>query len=318
MTLYRSARAIVGASGEGLVDWDAVATAAKRSTTPGSLDLSEAEIQGYESDVRDARNRLRDVSGARFDLPDTIQVQDRHHWIDANVATFRRVMTPFEEHVEVGLPGVARVLNTGSMSLMLGFLARNVLGQYDPLLLADDPADHELYFVRPNIVAVADELDVDYDRFRRWIAFHEVAHAAEFGAAPWLSDHLTEQLESGVEGLADGSLDRSAFTELQTAMTAVEGYAELLMDQAFDDEYADLRRKLDDRRGGQGPIGKLLRRALGLGIKERQYERGKAFFQGVAELEGLDATHVVWESPEHLPTEAELDTPAGWVKRVDP
>jgi len=316
MTLYRSARAIVGASGDGLVDWDAVATATKRSTARGSLDLSAEEIEGYETDVREARTRLREVSGVRFDVPETIQVQDRHHWIDANVTTFRRVMTPFEEHVEVGLPGVARVLNTGTMSLMLGFLARNVLGQYDPLLLADDPSDHELYFVRPNIRHVAGELDVEYDRFRRWIAFHEVAHAAEFGAAPWLSDHLTEQLEQGVETLAGGNLDRSAFTELQTAMTAVEGYAELLMDAAFDDEYSDLRRKLDERRGGQGPIGRLLRRVLGLGIKEQQYERGKAFFQGVTELEGLDATHAVWDDPANLPTEAELDDPAAWLQRV--
>jgi len=37
-------------------------------------------------------------------------------------------------------------------------------------------------------------------------------------------------------------------------MTAVEGYAEVLMDRAFDGEYADLRRKLDERRGGGGPV----------------------------------------------------------------
>jgi uncharacterized protein (DUF2342 family) len=318
MTLYRSARAIVGASGDGIVDWDAVAMAAKRSTPRGSLDLSDEEIAGYETDVHEARDRLREVSGTEFPIPETVQIQDRHHWIDANVATFSRVMSPFEEHIEVGLPGVARVLNTGTMSIMLGFLARNVLGQYDPLLLADDPSDHELYFVRPNIVQVAEQLDVEYDRFRRWIAFHEVAHAAEFGAAPWLSEYLTDQLETGVELLSEGTLDRTAFTELQTAMTAVEGYAELLMDEAFDEEYADLRSKLDERRGGQGPIGRLLRRVLGLGMKERQYERGKAFFQGVLDQAGLAATHVVWEAPEHLPTADELDAPEQWIERVDP
>jgi uncharacterized protein (DUF2342 family) len=318
MTLYRSARAIVGASGDGIVDWDAVAEAAKRSTSRGSLDLSDEEIAGYKTDVREARDRLREVSGAHFEVPETVQIQDRHHWIDANVATFSRVMKPFEEHIEVGLPGVARVLNTGTMSVMLGFLARNVLGQYDPLLLADDPTDHELYFVRPNIVHVAAELDVEYDRFRRWIAFHEVAHAAEFGAAPWLSEYLTEELEAGVDLLADGTIDRAAFRELQTAMTAVEGYAELLMDEAFDEEYADLRSKLDERRGGQGPIGRLLRRVLGLGMKERQYERGKAFFQEIVDRDGLDATHAVWAAPENLPTADELDAPEQWLQRVDP
>lgn len=318
MTFYRSVRAIVGASGEGIVDWSAVAEAAKRSTERGSIDLSDEEIAGYKMDVHDARDRLREVSGTEFEVPETVQIQDRHHWIDANVTTFRRVMSPFEEHIEVGLPGVARVLNTGTMSVMLGFLARNVLGQYDPLLLADDPTDHELYFVRPNIVQVASQLDVEYDRFRRWIAFHEVSHAAEFGAAPWLSEYLTDQLESGVELLSEGALDTTAFTELQTAMTAVEGYAELLMDEAFDDEYADLRAKLDQRRGGQGPIGQLLRQVLGLGMKEQQYERGKAFFQDVVDHAGLEATHVVWDAPENLPTADELEAPKQWLERVDP
>ena len=185
---------------------------------------------------------------------------------------------------ELALPGVARVVNTGTMTVMLSFLGNNVLGQYDPLLLAEaDDADHGLYFVRPNIVRVADSLDVDYPRFRRWIAFHEVAHAAEFGAAPWLSTHLEQRMERGIEALADGGLDREAFRELDAAMTAVEGYAELLMDRAFDDDYTDLRAKLDARRGGGGPLSQLLRRLLGLGLKRRQYERGAEFFTAVAD-----------------------------------
>jgi len=90
---------------------------------------------------------------------------------------------------------LSRIANTGSMAFTLGFLARNVLGQYDPLLLADEPdADHGLYFVHPNIVAVAASLDVEYPRFRRWIAFHEVTHAAEFGAAPWLPEYLESRV----------------------------------------------------------------------------------------------------------------------------
>jgi uncharacterized protein (DUF2342 family) len=316
VSLYRSVRAVAAASGDGAIDWSAVAAAAKASTPPGDLDVSAAEREAYAADVGDARDRIRSVGGVDFDLPRTVEVQHRHHWIDANVATFRRVMEPLEEHTGV-FPGVARVVNTGSMSFMLGFLARNVMGQYDPLLLADND-DHALYFVRPNIQRVAGQLDVEYDRFRRWIAFHEVTHAAEFGAAPWLSAHLEHRMEQGVEALANGSIDREAFSELDSAMTVVEGYAELLMDHAFDDEYADLREKLEARRSGQGPLAKLVRRLLGLGMKRRQYERGKAFFESVAEVRGLDATAAVWEGPENLPTPSELDDPGAWIARVDP
>jgi uncharacterized protein (DUF2342 family) len=317
MNIYRSVRAVTGASGTGIVDWDAVAEAAKASTPPGELSLSPDERVGYKTDVQDARERLQTVGEVEFDLPDTIEIQNRHHWIDANVETFERVMRPIEEKGQGLFPGVARVANTGTMAFMLSFLGKNVLGQYDPLLLAEaDDADHGLYFVHPNIKRVADSLDVDYPRFRRWIAFHEVSHAAEFGSAPWLSDYLEERMEEGVEALTEGSLDRQAFRELDTAMTAVEGYAELLMDRAFDDDYADLRRKLDARRRGGGPVAMLVRRLLGLGLKRRQYERGAEFFTAVADARGVATASKVWEHPDNLPTDDELDHPERWVRRV--
>ncbi|UPV74734.1 zinc-dependent metalloprotease [Halorussus limi] len=317
MSLYRSVRAIADASGTGPIDWHAVAEAAKASTDPGSIEMSPSEQEGYATDVRDARARVREVSGAEFDVPDTIEVQNRHHWIDANIDTFRRVMEPIEEHGPDIMPGVARTINTGTMSLMLSVLGKNVLGQYDPLLLADGD-EHALYFVRPNIERIARELDVNYDRFRRWIAFHEVTHAAEFGAAPWLSEHLETRMESGIDALAQGHLDREAFKELDAAMTAVEGYAELLMDGAFDDEYADLREKMEARRQGGDPLSRLVRRMLGLGLKRRQYERGKAFFEAVAARRGIEGATVVWDRPENLPTDAELDDPEQWLARVNP
>jgi len=320
MNLFRSVRAVTEASGSGTgpIDWEAVAEAAKAGVEPGDLDLPASEQEAYATDVREARERLRSVGGVEFDLPDSIEIQNRHHWIEANIRTFRRVMRPFEEHGPTVLPGLTRSVNTGSMAFMLSFLAKNVLGQYDPLLLAEaDDAGHELYFVHPNIVETAGVLDVDYPRFRRWIAFHEVSHAAEFGAAPWLADYLEERLEEGIETFTEGGFDRQSFHDLNVAMTAVEGYAELLMDRAFDDDYADLRAKLDARRQQGGPLTKLVRRLLGLGLKRRQYERGARFFRTVADARGVEAASAVWERPENLPTENELDHPERWLARVE-
>ena len=316
MGLYHSVRAVAGASGDGPIDWAAVAEAAKESTEPGDLTVSDDERSGYATDVRDARDRVREVGEIDFDLPETVEIQHRHHWIDANVETFKRVMAPIEQRAD-RVPGVARVVNTGSMAFALSFLANNVLGQYDPLLLADGD-EHALYFVRPNIRQVATQLNVDGDRFRRWIAFHEVTHAAEFGAAPWLSDHMEEAMEEAVDNLSGGSLDRESLGQLDTTMTAVEGYAELLMDRAFDDEYDDLRAKIDARRQGRGPIAELVRELLGMGMKRQQYERGKAFFDTVADARGVAAAGRVWESPDHLPTDDEIERPQLWIDRIDP
>lgn len=313
MSLFRAVRAVADAEGDGPVDWSAVGNAARAATEPGDLTLTEAEHRGYADDVADARDGIRDAAGIDFELPNTVQVQNRHHWIDANLATFERLLGPLEEQASLA-PSLARSANTGSMALTLGFLANNVLGQYDPLLLGD--GDHELYFVHPNIESVASVLDVDRDRFRRWIAFHEVAHAAEFGAAPWLAPHLEDAMEETVSKLATGEFDREALGELNVTMTAVEGYAELVMDRAFDREYEDLRQKLDDRRRNVGPVSALIRRLLGFGMKREQYERGKAFFDAVADKRGVAGTAVVWEAPANLPTDAELDDPDAWLSRV--
>lgn len=317
MSVYHSLRAIAGASGESIIDWEAVAEAAKASMAPGELSLSSGQQQGYADDVREARLAIQDVADIAFQLPDTIEIQNRHHWVDANIAMFQRVIQPLEEKTTAQVPELARIVNTGSMSVTLGFLGRNVLGQYDPLLLADAPQDeHGLYFVHPNIVTAADELDVDFERFRRWIAFHEVTHAAEFGQAPWLPDYLVTQMERGIDSLSQGSLDRDAFVELQTTMTVVEGYAELLMDEAFDDEYETLRQKLEQRREGAGPVSALLRRLLGIRMKQQQYERGRAFFDAVVEQTDLRTATSVWDHPDRLPTAAELDQPTAWIDRV--
>ena len=315
MGLYESVRAVTSASGDGPVDWDAVTSAAKSSTDPGSIDLSAAERAAYAADVRDARDRVREVGAIGFDLPESVEIQNRHHWIDANVVTFQRVMSFLEEQITL-FPGTARVVNTGTMAVALSFLGNNVLGQYDPLLLAEGD-DHALYFVHPNIQQVAAELAVDAERFRRWIAFHEVAHAAEFGAAPWLGDHLEAQMEETFAAIRDRQLARISVGELNTTMTAVEGYAELVMDRAFDDEYADLRAKVDARRRNRGPVASVVGRLLGLGMKRRQYERGKAFFEAVADARDVAFAARVWERPENLPSDAELDDPARWLARMD-
>ncbi len=317
MNLYRSVRAVAGASGTDAIDWAAAAEAAKASTDPGSLEVDAAERAAYARDVRDARTAVREAAGLEFDVPEAVEIQNRHHWIDANIATFERVMAPMENQLGA-FPGAARTINTGTMTVLLAFLGRNVLGQYDPLLLADTPDDdHALYFVRPNILKAADVLEVDADRFRRWIAFHEVTHAAEFGAAPWLSTHLESRMREGIDALSEGAFDRDAFKELNTTMTVVEGYAELLMDHAFDDEYEALRRKLDARRQGRGPLQQLFRRLLGLGLKQRQYERGKSFFEAVVASRDVTFASQVWDHPDCLPTEEELDAPGRWVSRMD-
>jgi uncharacterized protein (DUF2342 family) len=314
VNFYRAVRAVADASGDGPIDWGGVGESSKAATAPGDLDISSDEIEGYRDDVCAARDRVRAVGGIDFDLPESIEVQHRHHWIDANIGTFERILRELDTEVRF-LPGIVRTVNTGSMAVSISFLANNVLGQYDPLLLSQDE-EHALYFVHPNIERIADRLSVDLPRFRRWIAFHEVTHAAEFGTAPWLTDHLEGLIEEVISDISSGQFNRGDFKQIDVTMTAVEGYAELLMDQTFDAEYEDLRRKLDERRQGGRPITQLMRHLLGLTRKRRQYERGKDFFETVANTEDVQTAGLVWDREKNLPTDEELDNPSLWLTRM--
>ncbi|MDZ7850459.1 MAG: zinc-dependent metalloprotease [Halodesulfurarchaeum sp.] len=310
------ARAVAGADGTGGVDWPAARKAARSLTRPGDLDLDTAAREAYAADIRDARTEIQAEAGVEFDLPPTVEVQNRRHWTDATLSTLESAFEPFAN--EAGrFPALTVPLNTASIAGSVAYLSRRVMGQYDPRLF-DENRSHGLYIVHPNVVSGATELGVDPGRFRRWIAFHEVAHAAEFGMAPWLRDYLAERVLAVISTLSTGSIPRREYGELNRAMTAVEGYAELLMDAAFDDETADLRRKLDERRSGGGPLSKLIARVLGLDIKRAQYERGSAFFEAIVAERGLQAAGHVWTDPTRLPREAELESPERWLERVPP
>ena len=102
-------------------------------------------------------------------------------------------------------------------------------------------------------------------------------------------------------------------------MSVIEGHAEHVMDVAAAElgpGVAELRRRLDQRRARRGGLGDVIGRLLGMDLKLRQYELGKAFCDAVAEAGGGDSLRLVWRSADDLPDLAELEDPARWLDRV--
>ncbi|MFW6449035.1 MAG: zinc-dependent metalloprotease [Halobacteriota archaeon] len=314
MNLVRSLRAIRSAEGAGIVDWEAASTAARESTPRGDLDLDDAERAHYRAAIEEAHGAVEDALDRTVTLPPTVEILDRHHWIDRTAASFGRIVDP--TLADVTHHPAARTVNTATASVTLGLLARRVVGQFDPALFGD-PDDRALYLVHPTLEHVAGELDVAPGRFRRWVTHHEMAHAAEFTVAPWLGPHLEEHIAGSLDSLADGRLDREAVAELDRTMTVVEGFAELVMDEAMAGDVADLRTRLEARRAGMNPLIQLLDWVLGIASKRRQYERGRSFFRAVHRERGIEGALSVWTRPAALPTRDELDDPAAWLQRVD-
>jgi putative hydrolase len=82
--------------------------------------------------------------------------------------------------------------------------------------------------------------------------------------------------------------------------------------------YEGLREAMERRRRSRSTPERILGRLLGLDLKMRQYELGRAFCEAVANEGGMEALNRVWESPEALPDLGELDRPPDWVARTAP
>jgi len=70
------------------------------------------------------------------------------------------------------------------------------------------------------------------------------------------------------------------------------------------------------RRRSPGTLWRVLGKVLGLELKMKQYETGRAFCDSVVDGAGIEALNLVWESPDALPSQHELDSPGLWLARV--
>ncbi|MDA1358391.1 zinc-dependent metalloprotease [Glycomyces luteolus] len=112
---------------------------------------------------------------------------------------------------------------------------------------------------------------------------------------------------------------REAISQIQALMTLLEGHAESVMDgvgRTAINHVALLRRRFDRRRANPTTLQRFLRQLLGLDAKMRQYAAGRRFVDHVVTEHGVTGFNRVWERPEHLPTETEIDHPEQWIARV--
>src|SRR6202521_1788709 len=212
-------REILRRAGTRLIDWESVRQIARRRLGMAGALMNAADRAAAEAFYRAELLRIEPVVAAAIgaELPralETPAVIDRLEWIDLTLATFEQLFGRVERIVSEGTTGVdtpgralARILNRSlgnqQLGLLMAFLARKVLGQYDVSLLAAGPATRgRLNFVEPNITASAATLGVPLGQFRTFIALHEATHAFEFEAYPWLRDHFAAAVGEAVEQLA--------------------------------------------------------------------------------------------------------------------
>jgi coenzyme F420 biosynthesis associated uncharacterized protein len=269
------------------------------------------------------------------------QALDRFGWVDLNVGILRDALEPLGAAQE--RLSNSRMLEFGRgvldryVGLILGFLSRRVLGQYDPQLLGREPAGSPgLYLVEPNIADWEEEADLPGEALRRWLILHELTHAWQFGAHPWLRDHLNgmlgEVLGAAIDrrrspaqrlfALTAGMREQlSVVNRVQATMSLVEGYSNLVMDVVGREvlpEFDVLEAAHKARLGEKSIFEQLFWKLTGLELKLQQYVIGERFCKEIHDQYGMRLLNRAWEGPATLPTMEELRKPELWARRIKP
>jgi coenzyme F420 biosynthesis associated uncharacterized protein len=159
--------------------------------------------------------------------PAEARVVDRAEWVSVNITAFQRLLRPlldsFGEKLATasakGRPkpedpsandgdgeavapskplSLGRKLAGTELGMLLGWMSRRVLGQYD-LLVTDDPTGivetatapaDIVYVVGPNLAALEQRFGFPPEEFRLWVALHECTHRAQFTGVPWMRGYF--------------------------------------------------------------------------------------------------------------------------------
>lgn len=282
-----------------------------------------------------------------------LHVADRTEWIDSSIKGFGRTLEPILQRAEEGAGDIAWAVSatvlTAQVGFLLGFLSSRVLGQYDtgPLISRTEvEGPGEVFFLDGNVVLAAGRLGVPADALRLWIVLHEMTHAFQFEAHPWLRRYLgdlfegvlsplTERLgvREFIRRLADNlsrggralelmmSLEqREKFYQMQATMSLIEGYSDYVMHnvgRSLVPGYDHLKQRMQNSRMQRPPLENAIFRITGLDLKLQQYRLGEEFVNAVAMRHGMEGLNRVWEQPAYLPTLPEIEDPSLWLMRME-
>lgn len=346
-----------------LIDWNLVRQTAVRVSQTDQAPVRNRTLarEQYTDMVRRSEPLIANYLQVR--LPEPIQrivVTDRREWLNANIDSFTSLFQFIEDLYQrnasqqtmgqVLAANVNRRVMSVQVGVLLGVLARKVLGQYDLSLLAPEPQSGALYFVEPNIDNVQRSLGLDAHDFRLWIALHETTHAYEFEAYPWVRDHFNSLLRryfdtvnDQLQGLRGGlgpvlarifenmgkgqhwmemlqtPAQRALFNELQALMSLVEGYSNHIMNAIGKQvlpNFEEIEQRIEQRKGGRSLAEQLFNRITGMDLKMLQYQQGQHFVDTIVQQRGIGFATKVWQRAENLPTLDEIRNPERWIARM--
>ena len=190
----------------GLVDWRTVErlTALIPAGPSASRSARASSVAVLRRSARESPTWVARITGlhrAAQQVAETtrVSVVDRAGLVRASTRALRGLMeqVPAPQASEaVRLVGAAEM--AGAMSL----LATRLLGQVVPAagtgadgdVGREGEASPHLLLVAPNVLAMRRQLDLDMLDLPAWVCLHEMTHAVQLAAAPWLGPYLSDSM----------------------------------------------------------------------------------------------------------------------------
>ncbi len=364
--LGRQIRNVIRHPSDEVINWDqvrdiAIATLNIQKWKPP--ELSAPMIEQYQIMLETAERKVREYTGLNAEnLPEKIEVFSQKEWIEANIPSFRYLFEPLSEkyldyvektgYRDKAGEKIGHTLLTIQIGIIIGYLARNVLGQFD-LSLPEPERGTRLYVVEPNVMRIQSQMSLDPREFRQWITLHEVTHSFEFHSNSWLKDYLFSTLQdylqninikipSGIEafrsvrqsGVTDedvyfsGSVisifttpeQRKYLAKLHATMCLLEGYSNHVMDNVGKEmlsTYQMMKERFEKRKQMKSSAERFFQRLIGINLKLEQYRLGQKFVEDVVKRKGIDFMNLVWKGAAYLPDMKEIRTPLLWINRIE-
>ena len=231
----------------------------------------------------------------------------------------------------------------------LGKLSHEVLSGGDiglPLF-----KDSRAAFVPQNLEQFVKDLDIERDQAYIYLVIREMAHVRLFKHSKWLRDaivsqiskyaseisidnsriteiaeefdpenpdELREALQSGAF-IAERTADQNkALASIETLLALIEGWVDVVTEEATKrmPKSAAVAEAIRRRRATGGPAEQTFGTLVGLELRPRRLREAAAMWREVGAAVGVEKRDSLWDHPDVLPTDADINNPAGLITKL--
>ncbi|KHE73554.1 hydrolase [Kocuria marina] len=244
---------------------------------------------------------------------------------------------------------------SGAGSMMFGMQLGQAVGALSCEVLSSTDvgiplAKDRCALVPSNVAEFSEGLDLPASDVMLYLAIREAAHTRLFHGVPWLRQYvldlitafaseihidmdriesIAQELDpsdpSGIQdALASGVFSpemtprqETTLAKLETVLALVEGWVNRVTVASTSNipSAAALTEMMARRRAEGGPAERTFGSLVGLELRPRRLREAATFWGYVEEQRGITERDSLWESPELLPTNEDLDDPQGFEER---